>query len=84
MAEPTAPPAAAPDAAAPSARLAPAVGDGRAAVAGSGAPARRRSLRAAYVLGLALQVLFWFLIFMAIAVAVGAGGHLTEFRYVGF
>ena len=37
-----------------------------------------------YVLSLAVQVLFWFLIFMAIAVAVGAGGHLTEFRYVGF
>ncbi len=45
---------------------------------------RGASLRAAYVLGLAIQVLIWFLIFLAIAVAVGAGGHLTQFRYVGF
>ena len=50
----------------------------------SGRTVARASVRVAYVLGLAVQVLFWFLIFMAIAVAVGAGGHLTEFRYVGF
>ena len=37
-----------------------------------------------YVLGLALQVLLWFLLFWALAVAIGAGNHLTEFRYVGF
>ena len=83
MADPAAPADASRGAASPE-PLAPAVGDGLAAVADSGAHARRGSLRAAYVLGLALQVLFWFLIFLAIAVAVGAGGHLTEFRYVGF
>ena len=45
---------------------------------------RGASLRAAYALGLVFQVFVWFLIFLAIAVAVGAGGHLTQFRYVGF
>jgi hypothetical protein len=58
--------------------------DSSATVVQSGRTAARASVRVAYVLGLAVQVLFWFLIFMAIAVAVGAGGHLTEFRYVGF
>ncbi len=37
-----------------------------------------------YVLGLAVQVFLWFLVFLGIAVAIGVGGHLTEFRYVGF
>ncbi len=37
-----------------------------------------------YVLGLALQVFLWFLLFWFLAVAIGAGNHLTEFRYVGF
>ena len=37
-----------------------------------------------YGLGLALQCLLWFLIFFAIVVAVATGGHVTEFRYVGF
>jgi len=37
-----------------------------------------------YVLGLALQVFLWFLLFWFLAVAIGAGQHLTEFRYVGF
>ena len=37
-----------------------------------------------YGLGLTLQTLLWFLLFLAIIVAVLVGGHLTEFRYVGF
>ncbi len=84
MAEPAATPATAMRGDAPSPEHLASPADGRAAVADSGATARRASLRVGYVLGLAVQVLFWFLIFMAIAVAVGAGGHLTEFRYVGF
>jgi len=26
----------------------------------------------------------WSLVFLALAVAIATGGHLTEFRYVGF
>jgi hypothetical protein len=37
-----------------------------------------------YGLGLSLQTLLWFLLFLAIAVAVLTGNQLTEFRYVGF
>jgi len=37
-----------------------------------------------YGLGLSLQTILWFLLFLAITVAVLVGGHLTEFRYVGF
>jgi len=37
-----------------------------------------------YGLGLSLQTLLWFLLFLAITVAVLVGGELTEFRYVGF
>jgi hypothetical protein len=37
-----------------------------------------------YGLGLTLQTFLWFLLFLAIVVAVMVGGHLTEFRYVGF
>ena len=37
-----------------------------------------------YGLGLGLQTLLWFLLFLAITVAVLVGGQLTEFRYVGF
>jgi hypothetical protein len=37
-----------------------------------------------YGLGLSLQTLLWFLLFLAITVAVLVGGQLTEFRYVGF
>jgi hypothetical protein len=37
-----------------------------------------------YGLGLSLQTLLWFLLFLAIVVAVLVGGKLTEFRYVGF
>ena len=37
-----------------------------------------------YGLGLSLQTVLWCLLFLAIIVAVAVGGHLTEFRYVGF
>ena len=37
-----------------------------------------------YGLGLSLQTLLWFLLFLAITVAVLVGNKLTEFRYVGF
>jgi hypothetical protein len=37
-----------------------------------------------YGLGLSLQTFLWFLLFLAIIVAVLVGGELTEFRYVGF
>ena len=45
---------------------------------------RSRGVTAAYVLGICLQVVFWSLIFLGLAVAIGVGEHLTEFRYVGF
>ena len=49
------------------------------------APARaRRGVTVAYVLGLSVQVVLWTLVFLALAVAIATGGHLTEFRYVGF
>jgi hypothetical protein len=48
------------------------------------ANARARSATAFYVLGLSIQVLLWFLVFVAIAAAIGISGHLTEFRYVRF
>jgi hypothetical protein len=35
-------------------------------------------------LGIAVQTLLWFLLFLALVVAVAVGGELTEFRYVGF
>ncbi len=37
-----------------------------------------------YGLGLSLQMFLWFLLFLAIVVAVLVGNKLTEFRYVGF
>ncbi|MEE4274641.1 MAG: hypothetical protein V2J16_02060 [Thermoleophilia bacterium] len=37
-----------------------------------------------YGLGIGVQTLLWFLLFLAIVVAVAVGGELTEFRYVGF
>ena len=45
---------------------------------------RRRGVTAAYVLGICVQVVFWMLVFLALAMAIGVGEHLTEFRYVGF
>ena len=56
---------------------------GDAEVAGQTAPEPR--LRWFYYgLGLSLQTFLWFLLFLAITVAVMVGGKLTEFRYVGF
>ena len=49
---------------------------------GAGEPPRTRWFF--YGLGLSLQTLLWFLLFLAITVAVLVGGKLTEFRYVGF
>jgi hypothetical protein len=37
-----------------------------------------------YGLGLSLQTFLWFLLFLALVVAVAVGSELTEFRYVGF
>jgi len=47
-------------------------------------PAKPRTQWFYYGLGLSLQTFLWFLLFLAITVAVLVGGHLTEFRYVGF
>jgi hypothetical protein len=48
------------------------------------APAGPRTQWFYYVLGLSLQTFLWFLLFLAITIAVLVGGKLTEFRYVGF
>lgn len=56
---------------------------GEAAPRGASGEAPRTS-RLFYGLGLGLQTLLWFLLFLAIVVAVAVGGELTEFRYVGF
>lgn len=48
------------------------------------APPAAGEHRVFYVLGLGVQTLLWFLLFLAIVVAVAVGGELTEFRYVGF
>ncbi|HSL96185.1 MAG TPA: hypothetical protein VLA35_09770 [Thermoleophilia bacterium] len=53
----------------------------RAAVDGPAGPAGHRFF---YGLGIGVQTLLWFLLFLAIVVAVAVGGELTEFRYVGF
>ncbi|MFA4965819.1 MAG: hypothetical protein WC709_09335 [Thermoleophilia bacterium] len=37
-----------------------------------------------YGLGVSLQTALWFLLFLAIIIAVSVGHTLTEFRYVGF
>jgi hypothetical protein len=53
----------------------------------AGVPADHGSHPVSYVfygLGLSLQVILWFLLFLAIVIAVAVGGQLTEFRYVGF
>ena len=47
-------------------------------------PAKPRTRWVFYGLGLSLLTFLWFLLFLAITVAVLVGGHLTEFRYVGF
>jgi len=43
-----------------------------------------RTSKLFYGLGLGLQTFLWFLLFLAIVIAVAVGGELTEFRYVGF
>jgi hypothetical protein len=53
--------------------------------AGSGeVEARPRTNWFFYGLGLSLQTFLWFLLFLALVVAIAVGGELTEFRYVGF
>lgn len=47
-------------------------------------PAEGRGRWFYYGLGLSLQTFLWFLVFLAITIAVLVGGKLTEFRYVGF
>jgi hypothetical protein len=47
-------------------------------------PAKPRTQWFYYGLGLSLQTFLWFLLFLAITVAVLVGNKLTEFRYVGF
>jgi hypothetical protein len=58
--------------------------DSHDAVAPPDAAERPRTRWLFYGLGLSLQTLLWFLLFLAITVAVLVGGQLTEFRYVGF
>ena len=43
-----------------------------------------RTSKLFYGLGLSLQTFLWFLLFLALVIAVAVGGELTEFRYVGF
>jgi hypothetical protein len=50
----------------------------------SAAETRPRAHWFYYGLGLSLQTFLWFLLFLAIVVAVLVGNKLTEFRYVGF
>ena len=50
----------------------------------SAEPAKPRGQWFYYGLGLSLQTFLWFLLFLAITVAVLVGNKLTEFRYVGF
>jgi len=65
------------------AEAAAACGDAAEPVAGA---ARGGALagRFYFALGLSLQTFLWFLLFVAIVVAVAVGDKLTEFRYVGF
>ena len=58
--------------------------DGPAEGTQSPEPAKPRTQWFYYGLGLSLQTFLWFLLFLAITVAVLVGNKLTEFRYVGF
>ena len=62
----------------------PAVAERAAEGTESPEPAAPRTNWFYYGLGLALQTFLWFLLFLAITVAVLVGNKLTEFRYVGF
>ena len=57
---------------------------GSAEVAEQADPTGPAEHRFFYGLGIGVQTLLWFLLFLAIVVAVAVGGELTEFRYVGF
>ncbi len=58
--------------------------DGLGGPAEPAAPSGPAENRFFYGLGIGVQTLLWFLLFLAIVVAVAVGGELTEFRYVGF
>jgi hypothetical protein len=64
----------------------PEAGDGKDPATGADGerPAESKGNWFYYTLGLSLQTFLWFLLFLAITVAVLVGGKLTEFRYVGF
>jgi hypothetical protein len=58
--------------------------DGTEPVADAAVEAAGRTNWFFYGLGLSLQTFLWFLLFLALVVAIAVGGELTEFRYVGF
>jgi hypothetical protein len=58
--------------------------DGADPVADAAAEAPERTSWFFYGLGLSLQTFLWFLLFLALVIAVAVGADLTEFRYVGF
>jgi len=58
--------------------------DGAETGAGAEASPEKRSRWVYFGLGLSLQTFLWFLLFLAITIAVLVGNKLTEFRYVGF
>jgi hypothetical protein len=62
----------------------PAAAEGAAEGTESPEPSAPRTNWFYYGLGLSLQTFLWFLLFLAITVAVLVGNKLTEFRYVGF
>jgi hypothetical protein len=37
-----------------------------------------------YLLGLSLQVALWLVAFLLLVLVISTGGHVTQFRYVGF
>ena len=63
---------------------APRAGTGEGGVPAEAAGDEPRAHWFYYGLGLSLQTFLWFLVFLAITVAVLVGNQLTEFRYVGF
>ena len=62
----------------------PGVGEGTEPVADAAVEAAGRTNWFFYGLGLSLQTFLWFLLFLALVVAIAVGSELTEFRYVGF
>jgi hypothetical protein len=59
-------------------------GEGAPPAADTGAESPARTNWFFYGLGLSLQTFLWFLLFLALVVAIAVGSELTEFRYVGF